>query len=139
MPTIDVIPSDCMRWRCLLTRRSSHKTVTAAWADANGVQHDVTVTSGDGGEEDSATRLPGVFANHDDALAAAAAKMNALDIGSESVSLSMVGNPAIGAEVRLNLKGFKAGVDRVWIAARVQHHIDEQGFVTEVEAVKQLE
>jgi phage protein D len=103
------------------------------------VQHDVTVTSGDGGEEDSATRLPGVFANHDDALAAAAAKMNALDIGSESVSLSMVGNPAIGAEVRLNLKGFKAGVDRVWIAARVQHHIDEQGFVTEVEAVKQLE
>ena len=138
MPTIDVIPSDCTRWRCLLTRRSSHKTVTAAWADANGVQHDVTVTSGDAGEEDSATRLPGVFANHDDALAAATAKMNALDIGSESVSLSLVGNPAIGAEVRLNLTGFKAGVDRVWIAARVQHRIDGQGFTTEVEAVKQL-
>jgi hypothetical protein len=50
----------------------------------------------------------------------------------------MVGNPQIGAEVRARLVGFKPGVDRVWIVARVQHRIDEQGFTTEVEAVKQL-
>jgi hypothetical protein len=137
MPTIDVAPSDCMRWRCLLTRRSSHETVTAVWADPNGQQHIVMVTSPDASEEDSVTQLPGVFANHGDALAAAEAKVDALDVGSESVSLSMVGNPQIGAEVRLNLVGFKPGVDRIWVAARVQHRIDEQGFTTEVEAVKQ--
>lgn len=138
MPTIDVIPSDCMRWRCLLTRRSSHKKVTAVWADKSGQQHKVTATSPDAAEEDSETQIPEVFDDGGDALNASTSKVNALDTGSESVSLSMIGNPAIGAEVKLNLKGFKPGVDRIWIAARVQHHISEQGFTTEVEAVKQL-
>jgi phage protein D len=139
MPTIEVIPSDCMRWRCLLTRRSSHKKVTAISVDANGQENPITIASRDATEEDSTTVIPERFATVEDRDAAAQAKVDTLDVGSESVSLSMVGNPAIGAEVRLNLKGFKAGVDRIWIAARVQHHIDEQGFTTEVEAVKQLE
>jgi phage protein D len=139
MPTIEVIPSDCMRWRCLLTRRSSHKKVTAISVDANGQENPITIASRDATEEDSTTVIPERFAIVEDRDAAAQAKVDTLDVGSESVSLSMVGNPAIGAEVRLNLKGFKAGVDRIWIAARVQHHIDEQGFTTEVEAVKQLE
>ena len=139
MPTIDVLHSDCMRWRCLLTRRSSHKKVTAVWADKNGQQHKVTVTSPDATEEDSETQIPEVFGDGDLALDAATSKVNALDSGSESVSLSMVGNPQIGAEVKLNLVGFKPGVDRIWIAARVQHKIDEQGYTTEVEAVKQLQ
>ena len=139
MPTIDVIPSDCMRWRCLLTRRSSHKKVTAISVDANGQENPITIASSDATEEDSTTVIPERFATVEDRDAAAQAKVDTLDVGSESVSLSMVGNPQIGAEVKLNLVGFKAGVDRIWIAARVQHHIDEQGFTREVEAVKQLE
>jgi phage protein D len=138
MPTIEVIPSDCMRWRCLLTRRSSHKKVTAISVDANGQENPITIASSDATEEDSTTVIPERFATVEDRDAAAQAKVDTLDVGSESVSLTLVGNPQIGAEVRLNLVGFKPGVDRIWIAARVQHHIDEQGFTTEVEAVKEL-
>lgn len=138
MPTVNVIPSDCMRWRCLMTRRSSHKKVAAGWTDSNGVTQYEVAESADSSEEDSISYLPETFSDQGTARNAATAKANALDIGSESVSLSMVGNPQIGAEVRARLVGFKPGVDRVWIVARVQHRIDEQGFTTEVEAVKQL-
>jgi phage protein D len=139
MPTIDVIPSDCMRWRCLITRRSSHRKVSAVSVDANGQENKIIMTSQDASELDSTTEIPERFATDEDRDNAATALVNALDVGSESVSLSMVGNPAIGVEVRLNLVGFKPGVDRVWIVARVQHRIDEQGFTTEVETVKEFE
>ena len=102
-------------------------------------ENPITIASSDATEEDSTTVIPERFATVEDRDAAAQAKVDTLDVGSESVSLSMVGNPQIGAEVRLNLVGFKAGVDRIWIAARVQHKIDEQGYTTEVEGVKPLE
>ena len=78
------------------------------------------------------------FDNGDDALGAATAKLNALSISQDSVSLSMVGNPKIACEVRLILSAFKAGVDGTWVVARVQHHIDDNGYVSDVEAVSQL-
>ena len=138
MNTITIVPTDCMRARSLLTRRSSHKRVKARWVDPNGKTNFVEAVSADATDEDATTELLPDFDDRDIAQDAATAQVNNLDRGSESMSLTLVGNPQISIETKIELKGFNPTVDRVWTVAEASHRLDTQGYITEVEAVKQL-
>ena len=136
--TITIVPTDCMRARSLLTRRSTHKRVKARWVDPNGKTNFVEAVSADATDEDATTELLPDFDDRDIAQDAATAQVNNLDRGSESMSLTLVGNPQISIETKIELKGFNPTVDRVWTVAEASHRLDTQGYITEVEAVKQL-
>ena len=138
MKTIAIVLTDATRWRSLLTRRSSHKRVRARWVNPSGLTQYVEAVSPDATDEDSVTELPDDFDAHDIAQDASQAKVNSLDRDAESVSLTLVGNPQISIETKIALKGFNPTVDRVWTVAEASHHLDTQGYVTEVEAVKEL-
>ena len=138
MVTIAVLLTDATRWRSLLTRRSSHKRVRARFVTPSGPTQYVEAVSPDATDEDSATELQEDFDAHDIAQDAAQAKLNSLGRGAESVSLTLVGNPQISIETKILLQGFNPTVDRVWTVAEASHHLDTQGYITEVEAVKSL-
>jgi phage protein D len=136
LPTITINITDALRWRCLLTRRSSHAKVKAHWTDPNGLTHEETAESGDSSMEDSETLLEENYHEGATAQNAAQSKANQLARGSESVSVSMVGDPRICSEMRIILKGFHPDIDRTWLAARVMHRLNESGLVTEIECTK---
>jgi phage protein D len=136
LPTITINITDALRWRCLLTRRSSHAKVKAHWTDPDGLTHEEIAESGDSSMEDSETLLEENYHEGATAQNAAQSKANQLARGSESVSVSMVGNPRICSEMRIILKGFHPDIDRTWLAARVMHRLNESGLVTEIECTK---
>lgn len=139
IPTISVTPSDVISWRSIFAKRAAHRRVQASFHDIHtATLKTVTAQSPDASEEDSTTSLPYIHPDEDTAMAAAQAKVNAIDRGSESVSLTIVGNPKIWGETKLVLSGFHRLVDRTWVANRVRHRISDAGYVTEIDCVKQL-
>src|ERR1017187_10231006 len=128
MTAIAIVLADAIRWRSLLTRRSSHKRVRARFVTPSGLTQYVEAVSPDATDEDSATELQEDFDAHDIAQDAAQAKLNSLGRGAESVSLTLVGNPQISIETKILLRGFNPTVDRVWTVAEASHHLDTQGY-----------
>src|ERR1039458_9284972 len=68
MATIAIVLTDAIRWRSLLTRRSSHKRVRARFVTPSGPTQYVEAVSADATDEDSVTELPEDFDQHDIAL-----------------------------------------------------------------------
>jgi hypothetical protein len=77
-----------------------------------------------------------VYPDEATASAAAGAKLAALQRGSETVELVIVGNPKVGSGCQVKLSGFRSGVDRTWIVTRATHKISEAGYTSEIEGVK---
>jgi phage protein D len=138
MATIAIAPSDCLRWRCLLTRRAAHKKVTARWVDPNGYTNYETAASSDADDEDSDTEAPEDYPDQNSADAAANADVNEYARNAEGVSLTLVGNPKIASGMMLSLSGFRQSVDDTWNATRVTHTINESGYITEAECQKDI-
>ena len=50
-----------------------------------------------------------------------------------------MGNPAIVAESKLVLQGFRSGIPADWTVTRVEHAIESSGFTTRVTAEHKLD
>lgn len=68
------------------------------------------------------------------ARATAAAVKNRKDRGKASFSCTCVGSPAIMAEQRLTLSGFRPGLPTEWRVTTVEHTLDGQGYACSVQA-----
>lgn len=139
MTSINLAPTDCLRWRATLTRRSSHSKARAYWHDRNGLDQYVTAAAPGATEEDSETSDPTPHTNEDEATAAATSLVERLDRGSEMLDLTLVGNPIVCCQSALVLSGFDPAIDRPWIAVRVTHTLDRSGYVTHCELEKSLD
>jgi len=53
--------------------------------------------------------------------------------GSLNVSLTLPGNVNASAERKVNLAGFRQGVDGQWVCRRVEHELGDTGFTTRIE------
>lgn len=138
LPTFTITPPDSLRCRCVLSQRGAFKKVSAATTDDNGVTTYQTAMSPDADEDDADTLLPDGYPDPSSALNAAQAAVNNYDRATEKLELSLVGNAAISSGCFLTLTGFRTGVDNTWVASHVTHKIDDQGFVTDIEAVKKI-
>ena len=70
-----------------------------------------------------------------EARAAARAKLAALKRGTARLSVTLApGNPLAAAESQLELTGFRAGIDGIWICRIVRHVLDRGGYSTRAEA-----
>ena len=129
--------------RVTLADRGRYGAVVAHWHDV-GAGEEVQARAGDG-EPVYTLRHP--YPNAAEAQAAARSKLRALNCGTGSLSLTLKtgmpallaetnnpANPALAAQTRLALSGFREGVDGDWVATRVTHEISASGYSTQVEA-----
>lgn len=68
------------------------------------------------------------------ATRAATAKLESLRRGNATLSLTLIGNPALQAEGKIRLTGLRDPVGGEWLLQRVEHQLDGRGFVTRIEA-----
>ena len=74
--------------------------------------------------------------NKAEAKAAADAKQAELERGTRSLSLTIIGNPAIAAEMTIRVTGVRARVDDAWRVKTATHTITPDGYRTTIEAEK---
>ena len=75
-------------------------------------------------------------ATKEEAKAAAQAKQAELDRSTRSLSLTIIGEPAIAAEITIRVQGLRDRIDDMWRVKTATHTITEQGYSTSIEAEK---
>lgn len=78
-------------------------------------------------------------AGKDDAKEVSKARADALNRSQETLSLSLVGNPLIVAEMKIYITGLRAGINGLWRIKSVTHTINSSGYITDLEAEKCLD
>jgi phage protein D len=131
LPTITVTPTDEVTWRVVEASRESAGTVVAYY-HAKGAAKKTEVVVGDG---EPVKRLRHYYPTEDAAKRAAKAELDRSARGMSTLSLSVPGDPALCAECKLSLIGFRAGVPVEWIVTRVVHELDAgSGYRVSIEA-----
>ena len=94
------------------------------WRDQQAAE-DVEETAGEG---DPLRRLRERFTSAEAARAAARAEWTRASRAGTQLSLSLPGNPDLVAEGRVQLTGFRPGVDGNWLVTGVEHQLDSGGY-----------
>lgn len=106
-------------------------TIYANWYDKkSGEYHLVYAGSGD-----PETELNEIFSSEKAALSAAQAKGKRIEKNNKSFRFSTEGRPDLFAEGSIILRGFPVKIPTNWIISRVEHTLNSNGFVSNVECV----
>lgn len=134
LPKAQITPEMVSRWSVALTSRDKYKAVTAPWQDkGKGKKEDVLV-----GEGDPIYRIRHVYPTQAEAERAASSKLDEFKRGTDSLALTVAGDPALGAETQLELSGFRSGVDGDWSTVSVCHTLNSNGYSSKIRAEKPL-
>ena len=132
-PDIDIRKGDVSDWRVSFMTRPRWGSVEAQVFDLS-TASDLLVKVGSG---EPKFRFKEVFDNETSARNACEAKLANSLRDSASLDFSMPGNPEIKAEKILNLRGFRIGVDGLWLIKAVSHRIaPRDGYISEISAEK---
>ena len=130
LPTIEIIASQVVRHRVTQADRGKYVAVITHWHDSMKAER-VPVRVGKG---KPVYTLRHTYSDTEQATRAAQAKLEALQRGTGTLSLTLVGNSELMAEGKLGLKGIRDQVNGEWLIQRVEHQLDNQGFMTRIEA-----
>jgi len=130
LPKIQILASQVQRYQMTQADRGRYAAVLAHWHDPVKAER-VQVMVGQG---EPVHTLRHTYPDHDWATRAARAKLAALQRGTGTLSLTLIGNSDLMAEAKLELKGIRERVDGEWLIQRVEHQFDNQSFVTRIEA-----
>lgn len=130
MPSITITPFDNVtQFRVIESKRETAGEVIAYWHDVNSAKrHEVFV-----GDGEPKTRLKMQYPTKEMALAAARSELERKERGKQTGSLTVVGRPDLAAESRLTLSGFRPGVDGEWSITRVEHTLNNSGYICSVD------
>lgn len=118
-------------WRATLKNRGAYSQVTVRYLD-RATNKEKSVQAGQKGKQ-PAFEEKGTFKSQAEAQKAAESKLQSLQAGEVSISLTTVGRPEINAEGLITLSGFRPEVDGTWNAKSIEHRIDGQGYRTAIE------
>ena len=129
LPDISIDPRQLSDYRVTLADRDRYQAVVAKWHNTDTGEHlEVKVGAG----QPSYT-LRHTCPDAETAIAAAKAKLEALNRGQSSVRLTLTpGNPQMAAETKLTLSGFRDGINGEWVATEVDHQLSNSGYTTRV-------
>lgn len=130
LPTIQVVAHQIQRHQMTQADRGKYAAVLTHWHDPMKAER-MPVKVGQG---DPVYTLRHTYPDSDQATRAAQAKLEALQRGTGTLSLTLMGNSDLMAEAKLELRGIRDRVDGEWLIQRVEHQFDNQGFVTRIEA-----
>mgnify|MGYP003625957480 FL=1 len=132
LPAVRVNAQDLTgKYRYRSVERGKYQSVVARWRDT-AANMDVEETVGSGGP---VYILRNSFATATEARAAAKAKKEALDRGTATLTIPMIGTPEARAERPLLPSGFNPVVDGAsWVISRASHTFNNSGFTSSIEA-----
>lgn len=130
LPTVALVGRDIIDWRMRAADRGRYKTVIAHWQDTGGARR-APERAGDGSP---AYTIRYTYPTQDQARAAAAGRLAALERGAATLTITTPGRADLAAEGRLTVSGIRTGVDGAWSITRVEHSLDGSGWISRVEA-----
>lgn len=130
LPIIEVPPSQVIRHRMTQADRGKYAAVLTHWHDPL-IAERIPVRVGEG---EPVYTLRHTYTDAEQATRAAQAKLDALQRGTGTLSLTLIGNADLMAEGKIQIKELRHGVDGEWLIQRIEHQLDNQGFVTRIEA-----
>jgi len=133
MTPVTVLERDIIeKWNYRSVERGKYQTVVARWRDIAG-NVDVEEKAGNG--DDPVFTIRNIYASAVEARAAAQAKKDALDRGTATLDIPLIGTPAARAEKPLVPVGFHPVIDGAeWFISRAIHTLNSSGFKTRIEA-----
>jgi len=133
LPTVAIAPTDVIGnggWRTSIAERQYYACVGAHLRQKRLGEHQYFYA----GKGEPVMYLRHPYRSESDALAAARAKLLQLQRGRTSLSLNLIGNAALCAEMPVQLTGFDALTDGEWIVTQAEHRLDAGGFATSLQA-----
>jgi phage protein D len=124
LPTITLVPGQVTSWRVTIAKRAKAGKVVAVWRDLNSAS-DKEVAVGDG---EPVRRMRHQFTDQASAEKAARSEYDGGQRSEGTLSISMPGDPSVIAEARLQLSGFRSGVNGEWLVANATHSVDKSGY-----------
>lgn len=129
LPAVTIQKMDCADWHYSEQRRESAGTVAAYYhATKQAKRHIVSVGYGE-----PVRRIKQYFSTQAEALAAAKADLAKRTRAMLRMSITLPGRTDLVAEAQVTLHGFRAGIPTTWIATRVEHSLNDRGYVCSVE------
>lgn len=117
-----------IKWQMTLASRGNFQSVEAYWHDEEtGNRQTVTV-----GEGSPVRKLRHVHATEEEAETAAQARLDEAERGTDTLKVTMPGNPLIAAEGQILAIGFRIGVSGTWSITSTKHEINGRGFTTQI-------
>ena len=135
LQVISVVPKDSKDWRISFSERNHHGAVVAEYHDVDKAK----VIEAKAGSGDPIHRLRETFPTKELAERAANSELKKLTQSTATLNITLVGNPAIVAESKLVLQGFRSGIPADWTVTRVEQAIESSGFTTRVAAEHKLD
>ena len=131
LPIITINPSDIIQHRFLQTERSRYQAVCAHWHDITQAETQTVFV----GKDKPVYVLRHPYATKEEAQHAAKAKLAALQRGTATLSLTLLGNPQLQAEGKINVLGLRKPIAGEWLIEQVKHQLNTEGFVTHLKTV----
>ena len=132
LPPVKVNIEDCSSFNFRKQSRDEYTGVIAYWNDLKGAKRQQALF----GTAENTRELTGTFASKDEALRAAQSELEQLKRSTKTLNLSLTsGRPEIETGYFLELSGFKPEIQEIeWEISSVTNSINDQGFVTNIEA-----
>nr|WP_324259029.1 contractile injection system protein, VgrG/Pvc8 family [Cellvibrio fontiphilus] len=132
LPPVKLRIEECSNFSFRKQSRDEYTGVIAYWNDLKSAKRQQALY----GTAENTRELTGTFANKDEALRAAQSELEQLKRSTKSLNLSLIhGRPEIETGYFLELSGFKEEIQEIeWEIASVTNIINDQGFVTHIEA-----
>ena len=132
LSTVTIQPNQILQHRMTQADRGRYQSVRSYWHDTDTATR-ISVLTGEG---EPVYTLRASYPDATQASNAAEAKLQRLQRGEATLSLTVIGNPSLQAEGQINIQGLRAPINGLWLLQRVNHQLDaNQGFTTQVEAV----
>lgn len=130
LSTTVLTPKDVINWKVNFNVRSKYGSVIAKW---HSYERGETIEEKVGNEEPSYP-IYKLYPTAESAISAASAKLRRLKRGEAKLNLTILGNPELFAEAKINLLGFCQEIDGEWVIERAEHILDNRGYQTTIEA-----
>jgi phage protein D len=127
---VTINKSDCDHYHYSQQKRDSAGSVVAYWHSTKTAKRNI-ITVGSG---EPVRRIKQYFQTQAEAVAAAKAELSKRSRAMQTMHIILGGNPALGAECKVTLTGFRVDLPTTWIAKTVEHILDpDAGYICDVE------
>lgn len=130
LPAITVAPAQILQHRMTQADRGKYAAVRTFWHNVSTADR-VAVLTGSG---EPIYTIRQSYPDAAQAADAGMAKLQALQRGTATLSLTLIGNTAVQAEGELVLSGLRETINGSWLIKRVEHQLDTSGFSTRLDA-----
>ncbi|MDX3773525.1 contractile injection system protein, VgrG/Pvc8 family [Chromatiaceae bacterium AAb-1] len=121
---ITLQPEQVSSGQLSISKREVAGSVVATWRDIEAAE-DKSITIGEG---EPVVRLKKVYPDQATARTAAVSELTRRERGKEKLNLSLPGNPALIAESKIVLQGFRDGLNREWLITSAEHNVNSAGY-----------